>query len=270
MKPLLKEITPALAAKYLESNTENRKLRKRLVTRYARLMKKGKWIDETGEPIQFDTKGLLKNGQHRLQAIVESDTTHTFLVVEDISEEAFAVIDNGLKRNGSDVLQIEGARSHTQLSGIIRKYLMLKSGKYGEQGGDGNVIENEDILKEYKKHKGWWDQVNDQTGDWYRAFQKTIPPSDIGGFYAYLNDFDEEAVSRFFDKLCNGTELAAGSPIKKLRDMLYNAKRSQSRRFTSYHRSALIIKAWNFFKSKQAVERLTFDIDKEKFPRPNK
>jgi hypothetical protein len=49
-------------------------------------------------------KGQLANGQHRLQAVVESRRGQWFLVMKSNDEELYKVIDSGLRRNVGDAL----------------------------------------------------------------------------------------------------------------------------------------------------------------------
>jgi len=262
----IETITPEKAQKMWESNLpRNRYFRKTLALGYSAQMKAGKWDDNTGEPVQFDVDNHLVNGQHRIWAIIDSKTTHTMVIVRGVPKESFANMDIGLKRTGGDILHIEGARQAIQMSGIIRKYLTLKKNYFGLTGGSrSREISNEMVLKEFRKRKGFWNDLNDQATEWYREFNRFMSPSDIGGFYAYFNDKDEEAASRFFIRLCTGVDLGSGSAIRHLRNFLIKTK--GERNTISKLRSAYIIKAWNLSKSRQSVDRLSFNPEKEEFP----
>ena len=86
MKAELEKITPAKAKEYLEHNTDNyRVLSPRRVQTYAEDMRNGLW-QANGEPIVFDNAGTLKNGQHRLNAIIESGATVSILVVRGVDK----------------------------------------------------------------------------------------------------------------------------------------------------------------------------------------
>lgn len=68
----LVEVTPQMAQEWLATNAKNnRDLSKVTVKRYANDMVKGQWM-VTGEAIKFDRTGRLIDGQHRLQALIES------------------------------------------------------------------------------------------------------------------------------------------------------------------------------------------------------
>lgn len=100
-KTAIELITPNLAEALLETNTENRKLRKSVVERYAQVMTLGDWL-LTPEPIVIADTGRLLNGQHRLNAIIKSGANVRMFVVRNVSEQAFPAIDRGVSRTFSD------------------------------------------------------------------------------------------------------------------------------------------------------------------------
>ena len=73
-------VTPELASKWLEKNIDNRNLRKNTINQYVNDMKNGKW-SLVGDSITFDKDGILTNGQHRLYAVVQSNTAQYFNVM---------------------------------------------------------------------------------------------------------------------------------------------------------------------------------------------
>lgn len=102
-------ITPAMATKMLEGNTHNRGVRDSVVGRYARDMKARNW-QLTHESIAFDHHGVLVDGQHRLWAVIESDTPTRFMVARDVDMGTQAVIDGALPRTMVDIMKLTYAR----------------------------------------------------------------------------------------------------------------------------------------------------------------
>src|SRR5260370_4580823 len=76
-------VTPAKAESYWETNELDRSVRKNLVERYAAIMMEGGW-HLNGETVKFDWNDVLIDGQHRLLAIVESDTAVDMVVVRGL------------------------------------------------------------------------------------------------------------------------------------------------------------------------------------------
>ena len=98
-------VTPSLASKWLEMNTGNRRLRQSHVAHLANQMKQGRWM-LSPEPIVFSKKGRLLDGQHRLNAVIQSGCKIEASVALVANEEVFRVLDQGINRSNSDILNI--------------------------------------------------------------------------------------------------------------------------------------------------------------------
>jgi hypothetical protein len=114
-------ITPLVAERYLNMNVINRKLRSGVVEKYAEDMRNGNWTDCVA-PISFYADTELADGQHRLYAVIESDTEQTFIVVRGVSRPAGLNIDTGLGRDLVDNAKISGIDSglSTTILGVAR------------------------------------------------------------------------------------------------------------------------------------------------------
>ena len=73
-------VTPEIASEWLKSNTNNRRLKPSVVNSYAKDMKCGRWT-LNNDAITFDKSGILTNGQHRLTAIIKSETSQEMAVM---------------------------------------------------------------------------------------------------------------------------------------------------------------------------------------------
>lgn len=103
----IETITPSRAQQYLNRNKSNRKLRDGIVEKYADDMKTGKWT-VCPVPIAFYEDGDVADGQHRLWAIIESDTPQKFPIARGLSREDGLNIDTGLGRSVVDNARISG------------------------------------------------------------------------------------------------------------------------------------------------------------------
>src|SRR4051794_31155207 len=101
----IEDVTPAVAADMLAANTKNRTLRRTLVDVYAADMAKGNW-QFTGEAVKISTDGVLLDGQHRLEAIVQAGVTVPMLVVRGLPRATQDVMDSGAKRSAADALRL--------------------------------------------------------------------------------------------------------------------------------------------------------------------
>ncbi len=79
LKVSTKIITPQVAKILLRGCRKNRNPSKRRIGRYAQGMKLKEWV--IAQPILLDTEDNLLDGQHRMHAVIESNTPVEFLVV---------------------------------------------------------------------------------------------------------------------------------------------------------------------------------------------
>lgn len=94
-------VTPEMANDWLQLNTNNRRLRRWWAEALAAAMRRGEWTP-THQGIAFSVSGKLIDGQHRLFAITKAGIAQSMLVVNGVPDEAFAVLDIGVKRSISD------------------------------------------------------------------------------------------------------------------------------------------------------------------------
>jgi hypothetical protein len=102
MTPQVQLVTPEMAKVYLSKNTDNRNKRGWWVSGLASMIKRGEWIP-THQGVAFAESGKLIDGQHRLEAVVEADIPVEMLVVTGVRDDAYKVLDNGIKRTLSDL-----------------------------------------------------------------------------------------------------------------------------------------------------------------------
>lgn len=99
------KVSPSLAKEWLQTNTNNRKLSRPSVLRYAGDMLSGAWkLNHQG--IAFDEEGVLVDGQHRLHAVIESNMTVPMLATW------------GADRIGIDELRVRSAAEVIKFGGM--------------------------------------------------------------------------------------------------------------------------------------------------------
>src|SRR3982074_1534378 len=108
-------ITPELAQEWLDRGGNNRKVTRRRIETMSAAIQRGEW-QLTGEAIKLDDEGRLRDGQHRLHAIVQAGIPVRSVVARGVSEDAFDVMDTGRSRNAADVLHIHGYPSQNALA----------------------------------------------------------------------------------------------------------------------------------------------------------
>lgn len=138
------DITPEIAAEFLTHNRqdgrhENRRMRRKKVAMYADDMKHGRW-QTTSQGIAFYENGDLADGQHRLEAIIESGVTVTMIVIYDVPNDS-TLFDRGMARSTTDVFEMGGRKGPAYSTNSIAavRFLFLNAGK--KDISEGAVME---------------------------------------------------------------------------------------------------------------------------------
>src|SRR5699024_1401804 len=108
-------------------NTENRRKKPTKIVQYARDMAAGRWL-MTGEPIKFSPDGILRDGQNRLYAVIEADTTVTMVVGRNIPADAMVVMDAGAPRSRADALYLKGYVDGKNLAAVANVHAAWERG----------------------------------------------------------------------------------------------------------------------------------------------
>lgn len=226
-------VGPKEASALLCSNISNRPVNDRHVALLANSMKKGEW-KLNGEPLIFFKDGTLGNGQHRLYAVVLSETTQMFLVVRGVEKDTFQTMDGGRKRGAQDVLSLAGEANAVSLAATARAFLA-----YHLTGRNASFITSSQVLQ----------CVNDNP-DLRKWNSKRISCKTISKFPSALAAYatisarkhGDESIVEFFEQLNSGVGLEKGSPALLLRDRLMA---NQVSKLSKQMQNALIIKAMN-------------------------
>lgn len=141
-------IDPEMAEHLLGHNTNNfRRMRHNTSTKYARDMTHGNWL-LSWDCIAFAKDGTLLNGQHRLQAIIDSGIPQICFVMWDCEASDF-VGDIGLKRSDHDIaVQTTDFENDALLSNIsIGAIKCLYRASFKGHTNSPSVFEVIDLIK---------------------------------------------------------------------------------------------------------------------------
>jgi hypothetical protein len=255
------EISPAQATEMLRANTHNRSMRRPYVRRLAEAMQRGEWTIN-GEPIQIATDGTVLNGQHRLQAVVESGETVPMLVVRGLAVDAQRTMDTGSRRNLADVLALRHEPHATHLAAALALLHRFRKGVRLDSSGHTAPTPQE-ALDLLSRERG----VRDRIPLAHKVYRETQMRISVTIVLAYLFDeFEPGRGSRFFEALCIGDSGPPGSPLRALRDLLDQSRNEQTY-FRAHTLFALTVKAFNAWHAGRTVTELKFRGDGEK-PEP--
>lgn len=156
----IEDIDSELAKKYLALNFENnRRPAPRAISNMVESMKNGDF-HLSWDCIAFSDNDVLVNGQHRLNAVIESNIICKFFVIRGIPHETIKCFDTGNKRKQADRIAVAGTPMHPKACAIIKlaltdwesKFSGLES-RYGYQRYDNFIAEL------YKKHSEYIERL---------------------------------------------------------------------------------------------------------------
>jgi hypothetical protein len=254
--------TSEIAKEILSRNKSNRNLNMRTARRYAEEMKSGKWINNTGESIKFDSQGNLRDGQHRLKGIIIANTSISFMVVRNIDDNAFVVLDSGKARNSKDVFDVQNIKNGNVIASMIKKYNLLKKGSVQSSGHSISLgLSNSRIWEIYNTDRLFWNSNSEYAIKCSKRFYDILPPAIIGAFYVLFAEISKEDAFKFIEELTDS--YSENQSINILKNVLKSNK-FDNRKLKSQVINVYIIKTWNAFRTKSDLKRLKhklgFDI----------
>lgn len=262
----VQEITPEIAGDLLARPGANRRMSARVVRRYAEAMRNGEWM-VTGEPIILSPHGRLLDGQHRLAAIVESGITINTMVVHGVADAAFANMNSGKARTQADALSIAGYTNTARLAATVRAIIAHEW--YGDMrpsrlAASSRIYpSNEQVLARLAAEPQIEDVVRRTGSKGLRDLG--IVRAVTGAVYYQFQVRDPEAAEEFFALLETGAGLLPGCPIYVLRQRLI-ANATSLRKLPEEYVAALMVKAWNAWRSGREIKSLSWRATQDPFP----
>jgi hypothetical protein len=253
------DITPAQAQAWLDNGGPNRRIKPTTVRRYAAHMRRGEWR-LTYEAIKLDEESRVRDGRHRLQAIVDSGMTVRMLVVRGVDEAAFDVMDTGKVRTPADVLSIHGYTSTVGKSAAIRNLLFIeRQGHLNASTDDVRALYSGPAVLAYA-------QQHPEIEDTYPLALALTRAGLMGGPGVWAAAFtlfwriDPQATQEMARYLISGAGMDAGHPLLMLRNRVMNRDaRMFTRAFNGRQELlGMIIKAWNAWRQGETISRLTW------------
>ncbi|MEI5672988.1 MULTISPECIES: hypothetical protein [unclassified Nocardioides] len=258
------EVSPDLAASWLQKNPNNRNLRRPVVDSYARDMEAGNWA-LNGETIKLDVDGRLLDGQHRLSAVIQADATVPMIVVRGMSPDVMPTVDAGAKRSYSDALKLAGEENTSTLAAVCRRAVMWERGMRTNTGAiKPTPTEMSDFIDRHPEIRTSAELAA------RLASRESLPASVYGLCHFLMAKLDAEQATWFLTRVSDGENLGANDPIKHLRDRITRL-RVRGGRINETVGLALTIRAWNAHRSGQSRAKLQLPaggLTNENFPLP--
>lgn len=237
-KPVVQmvKLTPELADLLLGRNPANRKLSARTVETFAHEMKGGRWAFN-GEPIIVSDTGLLNDGQHRCQAVIDSGVSVDVLMVVGVPRETRTTLDQGRVRTVGDYLAMEGT-TNAVVVGAVASHVWSYRNRGSLATGSNTRGTKGEIMRTVHENPGIGHSVN---------FCQVQGVSAVGGItfvsfcHFILTTVSRDDADYFIASMINGAGLRYGSPILYARNRLIN----EGRKMRANEKAELVFRCWN-------------------------
>lgn len=264
-------VTPDQAEKWLEKPAKNRKINTRRVGLYAAMMKRGDWM-LTNQGIAIDEFGMLIDGQHRLSAIVESDTPVELLVIQSVPNRAQLVLDQGLKRTPHDQVGLREGWNVTPMHIAVAKCMALSVGGAGVKPRQEMTTDIQLMDRYYVRHHKAVEFAVAQLNFRQTIKGVTIAPVIAPVARAYytidvnkLVRFCEVVATGMADRKGDGPAVVLRNWLLAGRDKAISARRGKDR-YAIYKKCELALQA---FLDGDSIQRLgQMQLDEELFAVP--
>ena len=267
-------ISPSDAKFLLEMNQKNRAISKETLRKYISDMADGGWKDSASQ-IQISSEGNLLNGQHRLRAILSSNTSQILTVTEGVPEESLSVMDVGRGRTPADALSVIDTKNYNVAASAIKLWKTWQEGFYPidmttnrfRHGNQNHYLRKMSrasqiqYVLDYANTTPNLEYICDlarQTSLQYRPLSSSV----IGAFLIQANEMGRNTFEMsvdFCEKLQSGAGLNESDPILVMRNRIQSwILGNEYRGFSIGYKMKILIHAWNaWVRGKKIAKRFT-------------
>lgn len=238
---IIKIDSPSAERILSERNKGNRPPKPNKVQQFASDLANNKW-GLTGDTIKFGTDGRLLDGQNRLAACVRSGMPLKTHLVFGIDPSLFGRMDIGKPRNPADVLHIAGYKYASTLAAAVRWAYLLDTDPYNRK-----TLRPEEVL-ELVKNK--YPDIEDHIKSG-REVNKIYghPAGQVTALLYRFSKSDDERAEDFLRAWISGRRNGKYQIIDWMQAQLHATKANNNGRIHELTRAAVIVRAWNIFKS---------------------
>lgn len=216
----IRTITPTEAEIMLATTPPggNRHLRLSHVDTLATLIRKGHWII-SHQGVGFNKMGQLIDGQHRLSAIVQSNTPVQIMVTLGLDTETLDAVDRGSLRTIGDIIQItHGIEGGNKLTAACRVIQREFNGNRQSQTVAG-------VMEIYRRHQPGLQWTLDALPG--RAALSRAPVRAAFAI-AYQVAPDPQVIEEFARNYISGAHIDDHEPAWRLRELVSSSRRGPS------------------------------------------
>jgi hypothetical protein len=257
LKMFIVDITSEMAKSIVDgTNVKNRILSHKNIRQLQREMESGNWVF-AGNPIKFDLRGRMLDGQHRLIALSKTKgLTFKFLIIVGLEENTFKVMDTGKKRSAGDVFSIEGVHYPKITATTVKFIHALENGSFllGETAMNSGLSNTE----AYEKYLALdnVDEFVSKTRVLNTGYPKLLSDPTVAGFWYMFSKINKKDADEFMEKLIQGTNLSIDSPIKHVHDKLFSLAHTDTYKMKRIDKNRLVAMAWKKFRAGETMTKL--------------
>ena len=153
-------ISPAHAALLKSRNYEyNRALIRNNVIDLTKMMTDDTFV-LSPDCVVVDGDGILKNAQHRMQAIIESGKGQWFVVMRNVTHDIGSITDTGRSRKMFDRITFSGTRINSKQCSIVRHAMCDISGKVTGTMQYSKPYQDKIVKDTFKRFRDYFDFLN--------------------------------------------------------------------------------------------------------------
>ena len=253
-------ITPPRAEQMLESSKGNRSESNKRICKYAEMMKAGKW-NYSNDAIVVDEDGSLRNGHHRLHAIIKAGVAIEMWVCYNAPRNAWFTFDNGKARDLSDMLEIEEGDKikNSRTFAAVARFLYAYEKNKHQLSSTIDLVLNEDVFHYAQSHK---DEINDCMK--IISHRKGLKCNSVFAVFRILairKGYFKEYIDSFLDKVFTGANLEIGNPILAFRNRCLSIQTNHGSNKERISLFFLLIKVFNLYKKGMKISKLYMPND---------
>jgi hypothetical protein len=260
-------ITAVVAAVLFSSyNGVNRGFRVSKAQEYADAMLRGEWMVHH-QGIAFYGDGTIADGQHRMGALILSNTAQEFQVSGNFNKAAIDTIDRAGRRSAGESLEMQGVvdgKLKATVSKVVMNYTAELHGdkpRYSDPQIEAFVIENNALL-ERALALGY-----DSTQNVSDPAMTTTVARQLAALML-LGGWEMVHTAGFVASVQQGVASYADSPIIQITKALLKSNVSDRRkdRLNGKQKLALLLKGAVLWSAESSVARLVWTATKEDLP----
>lgn len=250
----IERVTPDIARKWLEVNVDNRQKKRETIKQ---ALENDEWI-LNGATIVFSYDGVLRDGQNRLYAIIESGISADSIVVRGVDPKSQITMDSGVKRTVADFLKMLGYKEPDLVGSIgVALYRSdlggLESSLYVGSTYQTTTLGTVSFIEEINDTR--IEPIRRQSANMARR-HKCLRSGTVAPLLDKFRQTGDENMNEFVEQFCGRRQRC--QPIQLLVDRFNAIDGDKTADIKKTTAAALIIKAWNAYMQGEEIKQLKF------------